>query len=104
MGMLPSPRVTPPFSNCGVNYAGPSVLQKGKQQNAQNTKAYICLFVCFAPKAIHLELTDLSSELFLATLKRFISRKESPVNIHSDNDICANFKGGLRQLDEFYKF
>lgn len=72
------PRVVPsrPFSNCGVDYAGPLVLREGKRRNARNQKAYIYIFVCLATKTIHIELvSDLTSESFLASLKRFISRR-----------------------------
>ncbi|XP_070517900.1 uncharacterized protein [Cardiocondyla obscurior] len=81
MGELPAPRVTVsrPFSHCGVDYAGPFLLREGKRRNAGRHKAYLALFVCFATKAVHLELvSDLSTESFLATLKRFISRRGRP--------------------------
>ncbi|XP_029170291.1 uncharacterized protein LOC114939979 [Nylanderia fulva] len=42
MGVLPAPRVTPsrPFSNCGIDYAGPLIIREGKRRNARNSKAY----------------------------------------------------------------
>jgi len=104
MGILPSPRVTPsrPFSYCGVDYAGPITVREGKRRNARNTKAYICIFVCFATKAVHIELvSDLTSEAFLASLKRFISRRGMPVSMYSDNG--TTFLGTSRQLSEFYR-
>lgn len=67
MGALPSERVTvsKPFAHCGVNYTGPVILREGKRRNARNHKAYISIFVCFATKAIHIELvSDLGGLLF----------------------------------------
>ncbi|XP_077258485.1 uncharacterized protein LOC143895318 [Temnothorax americanus] len=105
MGVLPPPRVTPsrPFSNCGVDYAGPLIVREGKRRNARNSKAYVCVFVCLATKAVHLEVvSDLTTEAFLAAFKRFISRRGSPSSMHSDNG--TNFKGASRQLSELYEF
>lgn len=58
MGMLSLSRVTPfrPFSKCGVDYADPVILRESKRRNACNNKVYICIFVCFATKEIHIEL------------------------------------------------
>ena len=66
-------------------------------------KAYICLFVSLSVKAVHLELvTDLTSEAFIACLKRFISRRGLPSLIWSDNG--TNFVGAARELKELYQF
>ena len=56
MGELPTPRVTPshPFSHTGVDYAGPVRSSSGR--GIKSHKAWISIFVCFAVKAIHLEL------------------------------------------------
>ena len=49
-------------------------------------KAYVCVFVSLSVKAVHLELvSDLTSEAFIATLRRFISRRGKPSLIWSDN-------------------
>ncbi|KAG5876046.1 hypothetical protein JTB14_031573 [Gonioctena quinquepunctata] len=57
-----------------------------------------------ATKAVHLELVSaLSTEAFLLTLKRFISRRGIPAVIHSDN--ATNYVGArnhLRELREFF--
>jgi len=40
------------------------------------TKGYVCVFVCFATKAIHLEPTsDLTTENVLAAFARFVARR-----------------------------
>lgn len=65
-------------------------------------KVYIAIFVCFATKAIHLELIgDLSSNTFLMALRRFISRRGKPVNIYSDNG--TSFVGAYNDISKFLK-
>ncbi|XP_033229243.1 uncharacterized protein LOC117180826 [Belonocnema kinseyi] len=50
-------------------------------------------------KAVHLELvSDLTTEAFIASLKRLFSRREKSRTIHSDN--ATNFVGANRELDE----
>ncbi len=46
----------------------------------------MCIFVCFTTKAVHLELcSDLSTEEFLACLRRLCGRWGTPATIWSDN-------------------
>ncbi|XP_055632367.1 uncharacterized protein LOC129772873 [Toxorhynchites rutilus septentrionalis] len=52
-------------------------------------------------KAVHLELVgDLTTAAFLAALRRFISRRGLPAEIHSDNGL--NFQGASNHLRELY--
>ncbi|XP_024882812.1 uncharacterized protein LOC112461708, partial [Temnothorax curvispinosus] len=105
MGSLPAPRVnvSRPFSHCGVDYAGPVTLREGKRRNSRNHKAYIAVFVCFATKALHLELvSDLTTDAFISSLKRLISRRGKPERMYSDN--ATTFVGAQRQIKEFYDF
>jgi hypothetical protein len=77
MGELPSQRVQPsrPFLTNGVDYAGPISLRLGTTHSKTVTKGYIAIFVCFATKAVHIELvTSLTTEAFIAALRRFIAR------------------------------
>ena len=88
MENLPSSRVTPgkPLSTVGVDYAGPFYI-KEKSRSRTTIKAYLCVFVCFTTKAVHLELTrDISTDAFLHFLQRFMSRRGLCRNIYSDND------------------
>nr|XP_042908227.1 uncharacterized protein LOC122271343 [Parasteatoda tepidariorum] len=104
MSDLPSSRITPAsaFLRCEVDYAGPFQIKSIKGRGSKSFKAYVALFVCFTTRAIHLELvTDLSADAFIASLKRFISRRGKCNDIYSD---CGtNFVGAKRQLMEFEK-
>ncbi|XP_053691692.1 uncharacterized protein LOC128740188 [Sabethes cyaneus] len=99
MGDLPSARVTAaePFSRTGVDYAGPFLLKQSRFKAP--TKAFVCVFVCFCTKAIHLELVgSLTTDGFLGALHRFVSRRGNVAEIQSDNG--TNFVGAERQLRE----
>ena len=83
MGYLPAARVTPsrPFNTTGVDYAGPYFV-KDRTHSQKTTKAFLCIFVCFATKVVHLELAiDLTTDAFLSCLQRFISRRGHPKKI-----------------------
>ncbi|CAL8119444.1 unnamed protein product [Orchesella dallaii] len=101
MGSLPSPRVNPgrTFLNCGVDYAGPFNLRLMKGRRNRLFKAYFCVFICMATKAVHLEaVSELTTEAFLATFKRFIARRGAPMSMHSD---CGtNFVGANKELKQ----
>ncbi len=57
----------------------------------------------FSTKATHIELvSDLTSEAFLAALKRFIARRGRPDELFSDNG--SNFKGAHNTLQDLYRF
>lgn len=105
MGSLPKTRLmpAPPFYNCGVDYAGPIFIRNKPGRGCKLIKAFICIFVCFVTKAIHIELAnDLSTDEFLSALRRFISRRGLPSNIYSDNG--TNFVGATSELKELNTF
>ncbi|CAK1598625.1 unnamed protein product [Parnassius mnemosyne] len=105
MGELPTSRVTPslPFSTTGVDYAGPFNLKTWRGRGARTYKAYVALFVCFATKAIHIELvTGLDTQSFLAAFRRFVSRRGKPQQMVSDNG--TTFQGASNQINEIYQF
>ncbi len=105
LGQLSLERLTPGsvFDKVGVDYAGPVFLKYGYVRKPTVVKAYICVFVSLSVKAVHLELvTDLTSEAFIACLKRFIARRGLPSLIWSDNG--TNFTGAARELKELYQF
>ncbi|XP_072375490.1 uncharacterized protein [Diabrotica undecimpunctata] len=105
MADLPKERfqVSRPFTNVGIDYGGPFQIKSSKLRRAPICKAYIAVFVCLVTKAVHIELvSSLSTEAFLLTLKRFISRRGIPKTIYSDN--ASNFLGARNQLKELYDF
>lgn len=105
MGDLPKARVeiSRAFTNCGCDFTGAIEVKISKGRGQKTTKSYVALFVCLATKALHLELVgDLTSESFIAALRRFISRRGCPAHIYCDN--ATNFVGARRKIDEVQKF
>lgn len=103
MGDLPKNRVTPnrPFLKVGIDFAGPVKVKTSIIRNAKIVKSYVAVFVCFSTKAAHLELvSDLTTDAFMASLKRFIARRGLCSTIHSDNG--SNFVGANNELLEIY--
>ncbi|GFT72841.1 integrase catalytic domain-containing protein [Trichonephila clavipes] len=104
MGNLPSERVTPsaPFLNSGVDFCGPFQIKFKNQRKGIFSKVYVAIFVCLATKAIHLEaVTDLTTEAFIAALKRLCARRGRISTLMSDN--ATNFKGAAAELNRFIK-
>ena len=105
LGQLPPERVTPGpiFSKVGVDYAGPINIKYGHVRRPVVVKAYICVFVSLTVKAVHLEIvSDLTTDAFLATFRRFIARRGKPTLIWSDNG--SNFVGADREIKTLFKF
>lgn len=103
MAPLPQQRVkcSRPFTITGVDFAGPVTIRSGIRGRA-NRKSWISLFICFATKAVHLEaVEDLTSQSFIATLRRFIARRGKPKELWSDNG--TNFVGARKELATYLK-
>ncbi|CAI6377488.1 unnamed protein product [Macrosiphum euphorbiae] len=103
MGQLPADRVEParPFLKCGIDFAGPFLIKSSIRRNAPLLKGYVCMFVCFTTKAVHIELVgDLSTQAFISALNRFFDRRGKSITIYSDN--ATNFVGASRKLKEWY--
>jgi len=101
MGSLPLERTTfsRAFTNTGVDFAGPFEIKNYTGRACLITKGYVCVFVCFCTKAIHLEATsDLTAEKFLAAFARFVSRRGCPRRMYSDNG--KTFVGASRALTQ----
>ncbi|XP_076638833.1 uncharacterized protein LOC143350692 [Colletes latitarsis] len=104
MGQLPGNRVRfiRPFLVAGVDYCGPLYIKEKKHRNTKKLKTYVAIFVCFSTKAVHIELvSDLTSDAFLAALKRFFARRGKCTDIYSDN--ATTFTGADRELKAIHK-
>jgi len=90
MGNLPSVRVREaiPFTNTGIDFCGPFFVKEKKFRNRARVKIYVCVFVCMSIKAVHLEIvSDLTTDGFIAALRRFVARRGLPEHIYSDNEL-----------------
>jgi len=103
MGNLPSECVTlaRPFLHTGVDYAGSIQLRMSKGRGQRAHKAFILVFICLVTRAVHLEVvSDYTAEAFLATLRRFTSRRGLCETLWSD---CGtNFVGADTQLRSLF--
>lgn len=101
MGNLPKSHVelARPFLKTGVDFAGPYYIKTSLRRNAPVNKAYACVWVCFATKAMYIELVnDLTTQSFLNAMQRFFDRRGSCTDIYSDN--ATNFVGANCRLLE----
>lgn len=105
MGTLPLTRLMPNkiFDHVGCDLGGHFFVKESHRRNAKKYKAYLCLFICFSTKAVHLEVvTDLSSDSFLAAFDRFVARRGLCSCLYTD---CGtNFIAAAKHLKEVYKF
>ncbi|XP_065081188.1 uncharacterized protein LOC135703793 [Ochlerotatus camptorhynchus] len=100
MADLPAERVTPapPFLRVGVDYCGPFLINYPFRKRT-TVKYYAAIFICLVTKAVHMEMVaDLTTQGFLAALKRFVARRGKPTLIMCDNG--SNFVGAKRELNE----
>ena len=105
MADLPANRVcaSTAFSHTGVDYAGPVYITLKRGRGQRSIKSYVCLFVCFSTKALHIEVApDLTTESFLNAFKRFLARRGICDVLYSDRG--TNFVGAKSTLSEIYKF
>ena len=102
MGQLPIERLTPGpvFDKVGVDFVQTKYAHVRKPVII---KTYVCLFVSLSVKAVHLEpVSDLTTDAFIAALRRFTSRRSKPSLILSDHG--TNFIGASSELKEMYDF
>ena len=105
MAELPAQRVnaSPPFTHCGMDFAGPFTIKLGRVRTPVEVEAHICVFVCMSTKAVHLEVvSDNKTPSFEAALQRFIARRGCPQHLYSDNG--GNFVGARNKLIRLYTF
>ncbi|GFU20694.1 uncharacterized protein TNCV_3176321 [Trichonephila clavipes] len=81
----------------GVDFSGPFFIKNKGQRKENLFKVYICTFVCLVFKAVHIELvSDLTSQAFIAALKRFMARRGKCAKLFSDNG--KNFVGASNEI------
>ena len=114
MGQLPAERVAigSVFEKVGIYYAGPVYTKIGSTRKPTIVKSYVAVFVSLdlSVKAVHLEaVSDLTTEAFLACLRRFAARRGKPTVIWSDHmaptslaqhvswQSCISFSTSVRQ-------
>ena len=74
-------------------------MKYGSVRKPTVVKTYACVFVSLSAKAVHVELSsDLTTEAFVACLRKFISRRGKPSVIWSDHG--SNFVGANRDITE----
>ena len=98
---LPESRVddAPPFTNIGLDFAGPLLVSEKGSHNKSSKKTYICLYTCLNTRAVHLELVDnLSVDAFLRSFRRFSARRGLPKKIYSDN--AKAFKSASKEIKQ----
>ena len=86
------------FTRVGVDYAGPLFVKNIYSNDTNMYKAYIVVYTCASNRAVHLDLAvDATSETFIRSFQRFISRRGMPSTMISDNG--KTFKS--KDLKEF---
>ncbi|XP_055588991.1 uncharacterized protein LOC129741290 [Uranotaenia lowii] len=100
---LPKERISAsrPFTITGVDYWGPIFLKPPHRRSAP-IKSFVAVFVCFSTKAVHIEMvSDLTTAKFIQALRRFVSRRGPPSDLHSDNG--RNFLGAKNELNRLLR-
>ena len=86
----------PPFTNTGVDYAGPLFCKERGRKEAN--KSYISLYTCASTRAVHLELVpDMTAVSFKNSMIRFVSTRGIPHVMISDN--AKTFKKTAEDLN-----
>ena len=74
------------FTRVGVDYAGPLSVKNIYSSNKTMYKSYIVIYACASSSTVHLDLSvDATSETFIRSFLRFISRRGMPGTMVSDN-------------------
>ena len=100
MAPLPADRIKRayPFEVCGVDFTGPIYVSSGEKVE----KSYIVLYTCANIRAVHLELVaDQSTEAFLRSFRRMISRRGMISTFYSDNS--KTFESANREMQRYAK-
>ncbi|XP_055308300.1 uncharacterized protein LOC129572379, partial [Sitodiplosis mosellana] len=103
MAPLPAIKTAPSraFLHCGLDFAGPIQIKSSNKRNAITEKGYICVFVCMASKAAHLELVgDLSTQKFILAIRRMMARRGMISEVYCDRG--TNFQGANNELPRLF--
>ncbi|XP_026101210.1 uncharacterized protein LOC113072449 isoform X1 [Carassius auratus] len=88
----------PAFHSTGMDCFGPFLVKIGRRVE----KRWGILYKCLTTQALHVDLLNsLDTDSFLMSLRRFIARRGSPVELLSDQG--TNFRGGERELCEAFQ-
>ena len=93
IGQFPAEGLTPDpvFDKVGIDFTGSIQVKYAHVRRPVIVKAYVCLFVSLSVKAVHLEpVSDLTTDAFIAALRRFTARRGKPSLILSDNGTNLN--------------
>ena len=105
MGDLPKERIDVPtraFKNVGLELAGPFLCKPSSKARSQDKALWLCLFVCFASKAVHIEcVSDMTTLGCITAIRRFVSRRGCASQIFSDNG--TNFVGAGNEIQQLQK-
>jgi hypothetical protein len=72
------------FAKVGLDFAGPFEIKQTTGRG--RLKAYILVLTCLQTRALHLEATvGMDTSAFMNAISRFISLRDIPVDIYSDN-------------------
>ncbi|XP_054720923.1 uncharacterized protein LOC129230545 [Uloborus diversus] len=89
---------SPPFSVCGLDFAGPIYVKSSTEVR----KSYIVLFICAITRSIHLELVSvMTTDSFLLALRRFLARRGNCKVRYSDN--AKTFKRAKKEIEDLSK-
>lgn len=103
MSDLPKSRVSisRPYQKVGVDFTGSVFIKLSPVRKTSPVKVYMALFIFMVTEAEHMEeVSSLSTNHFIMSLKRFISRRGCPNIIFSDN--ATNFLGAKNAFKEFF--
>ena len=90
---------TPPFSYIGIDYLGPLFIKDAV--DGSWAKNWVCLFTCLTIRAVHLEVVEsMSAGNFLLCVRRFVSRRGTPLLIVSDN--ASQIKMGSEIMERIW--
>ncbi|XP_016138710.1 uncharacterized protein [Sinocyclocheilus grahami] len=88
----------PAFHSTGMDCFGPFLVKIGRRVE----KRWGILYKCLTTRAVHIDLLNsLDTDSFLMSLRRFIARRGSPVELLSDQG--TDFRGGERELCEAFQ-